>query len=121
MLRVARLVAIQEGSGENLLILTKGGEIGELSLKTGKIELVPYDETDKDDVEAQRMVNSWGRSYGNGWEVVVVQPDKAASSQIELRRPEQGPAQVSECKRMHCGQPALSPDRSRVAFIGQPW
>jgi hypothetical protein len=112
-----KLIAVAD-SDDELLVLTRDQKIGIFSFLTNDFE--PFDEKDE---RYRGMLERIRRSYHNydsGIKVQVDQPDGSGSCQVMLIESPSRPINVSECRRMHCGQPSLSPDRRWVVFIGQP-
>ena len=110
---------------EVVVLLDRGGAgspLGVLSLKTGKMAPLPYDA--KSDGERRMLVQIRGqeRVYGDASVYVKTESKRGMTRAIEwtdvyLRRGNQPPQNVSTCDGVNCGQPALSPDGRRVAFV----
>ncbi len=110
---------------EVVVLLDRGGAgspLGVLSLKTGKMATLPYDA--KSDGERRMLVQIRGqeRVYGDASVYVKTESKRGMTRAIEwtdvyLRRGNQPPQNVSTCDGVNCGQPALSPDGRRVAFV----
>ena len=110
---------------EVVVLLDRGGAgspLGVLSLKSGKMATLPYDA--KSDGERRMLVQIRGqeRVYGDASVYVKTESKRGMTRAIEwtdvyLRRGNQPPQNVSTCDGVNCGQPALSPDGRRVAFV----
>ena len=114
-----------KNADEIVVLLDSGGSgspLGVLSLKTGKMVPLPYDA--KSDGERRMLVQIRGqeRVYGDASVYVKTESKRGMTRAIEwtdvyLRRGNQPPQNISTCDGVNCGQPALSPDGRRVAFV----
>ncbi len=96
--------------------------LGVLSLKTGKVAPLPYDAASSDQQRMLAQVRGQERVYGDASVYVKTESKAGLSRTIEwtdvyLRRGNAPPQNVSACDGVNCGQPALSPDGRRVAFV----
>ena len=121
-----KLVGFDGKNADELVVLLDGGgagsTLGVLSLKTGKMVPLPYDA--KSDGERRMLVQIRGQSrvYGDASVYVKTESRRGMTRAIEwtdvyLQRGSQPPQNVSACDGVNCGQPALSPDGRRVAFV----
>ena len=111
---VDEVVVLLDGSGRSPL--------GVLSLKSGTVTPLPHDA--KSDAERRMLAQVRGqeRVYGDAGVYVKTESKAGLSRTIEwtdvyLRRGNAPPQNVSACDGVNCGQPALSPDGRRVAFV----
>ena len=121
-----KLVGFDGRNADEIVVLLDSGgagsPLGVLSLKTGKMVPLPYDA--KSDGERRMLVQIRGqeRVYGGTSVYVKTESKRGMTRAIEwtdvyLRRGNQPPQNVSACDGVSCGQPALSPDGRRVAFV----
>jgi hypothetical protein len=132
-----RVVTIQKAAGvlkligfdarntdEVVVLLESSGStpLGVLSLKTGKVTPLPYDAKSDSERRMLAQVRGQDRVYGDARVYVKTESKAGMSRTIEwtdvyLRRGDAAPQNVSACDGVNCGQPALSPDGRRVAFV----
>ena len=111
---VDEVVVLLDGSGRSPL--------GVLSLKSGTVTPLPYDA--KADAERRMLAQVRGQERVYGATSVYVKTESKAGlsrtiewTDVYLRRGNAPPQNVSACDGVNCGQPALSPDGRRVAFV----
>jgi hypothetical protein len=121
---VLKLVGFDANNADAIVVLLDGGAspLGVLSVKTGKVVPLPYD--GKSDAERRMLAQVRGqeRTYGDASVYVRTESKRGLSRAIEwtdvyLRRGNAPPQNVSACDGVSCGQPALSPDGRRIAFV----
>ena len=111
---VDEVVVLLDGSGRSPL--------GVLSLKSGTVTPLPYDAKSEAERRMLAQIRGQERVYGDA-RVYVKTESKAGLSRttewtdVYLRRGDAPAQNVSACDGVNCGQPALSPDGRRVAFV----
>jgi hypothetical protein len=93
-----------------------------LSLMSGKITTLPFDKTAEDHRRMLAQVRGHQRVYGDATVYIKTESKRGISRTIEwtdvyLQRGSGPPQNVSACEGTNCGQPALSPDGRKVAFV----
>jgi len=114
-----------KNADEIVVLLDSGGAaspLGVLSLKTGKMAALPYDSKSESERRMLVQIRGQERVYGDASVYVKTESKRGMTRAIEwtdvyLRRGSQPPQNVSGCDGVICGQPALSPDGRRVAFV----
>jgi len=96
--------------------------IGELTVSTGKVRLLPYDPASGEDLQMVEDLAGWSRTYGKRHIYVQKQSKKALSGTVEwqdvfLQVDSEPPVNVSQCDGVNCGQPSLSADGHWLVFI----
>jgi hypothetical protein len=121
---VLKLVGFDARNADAIVVLLGGGAapLGVLSMKSGKVTPLPYDA--KSDAERRMLAQVRGqeRTYGDAAVYVKTESKRGLARAIEwtdvyVRRGSSPPQNVSGCDGVSCGQPALSPDGRRVAFV----
>ena len=105
-----------------VLVEDRRSPLAVLSLKTGRVVPLPYDRTSADQQRLLAQIRGQRRLYGTT--VLSVETESKQGqlratewTDVYLRRGEATPRNVSGCGGVSCGQPALSPDGSKVAFV----
>jgi hypothetical protein len=121
---VVKLVGFEAKNGDDVVVLLEGGgsPLGVLSLKTGKVVSLSYDAKSDDERRMLEQIRGQERVYGNVSVYVKTESKRRLSRIIEwtdvyLQRGDSQPQNVSACDGVRCGQPSLSPDGRRVAFV----
>jgi hypothetical protein len=114
-----------DGRNPDLVVILRdhaGAPLGVLSLKTGTLTPLPYDAASSEQQRMLAQIRGQDRVYGTTRVYVKTESKRGLSRTIEWTDVyvQQGDAErrnVSRCDGMMCGQPALSPDGRRVAFV----
>ena len=123
---VLKLVGFDGKSADEVVVLldTRGGRspLGVLSLKSGTVTPLPYDAKSEAERRMLAQIRGQERAYGDASVYVKTESKAGLSRTIEwtdvyLRRGAAPPQNVSACDGVKCGQPALSRDGRRVAFV----
>ena len=121
---VLKLIGFDAGNADEIVVLLDGGAapLGVLSVKSGKVTPLPYDA--KSDAERRMLAQVRGqeRTYGDAALYVKTESKRGLSRTIEwtdvyFRRGGSPPQNLSACDGVNCGQPSLSPDGRRIAFV----
>lgn len=93
-----------------------------LSLKTGRINPLPHDPESQEEQRLLAFVRDGERVYGDTRVYTRTESRRGLSRTIEwtdvyLARGGAAPVNVSSCDGVHCGEPALSNDRRRLAYV----
>jgi hypothetical protein len=119
----AKLVGFVGISPDEIVVLRESGgpPLATLSLKTGKLDPLPFDSTSVDHQRMLAQIRGQERSYGatSVYVKTEVKPGLRAVewTDVYVRRGASAPQNVSGCDGENCAQPALSPDGRRVAFV----
>jgi hypothetical protein len=120
----AKLVGFDDTKTEEIVVLVEGAAspLAVLSLKTGTVTPLPYDETSAQQQRMLAQIRGQDRVYGTTHVYVKAESKRGLSRTIEwtdiyVRHGDSPPQNVSGCDGVSCGQPALSPDGRRVAFV----
>jgi hypothetical protein len=123
---VAKLVGVHRENPDKVLILLTGTDdqhaVGLLSVQSGQVTPLPYDHQSRDAQRLYRHLQGWERVYGNTTLSVQDQSTSGAAGVGErtnayLKQGDEAPVNLSACKGANCGQPSLSHDGRRVAFV----
>lgn len=119
---VMKLVGFHQQDKDKLLVLFKGNSgtaVGILSLKDGKVSPVPYGNKD---ISILNHLRGWERVYDKTVLQVRIEyaPGTGQSQEwtdVYIKRGADSPQNISRCKGTNCGQPSLSSDGNKVAYI----
>jgi len=122
---VAKLVGISRDDQSKVLVLSNEKNkisVKFLSLTTGKMTVVPFDEKSKDDRRTIAHLRGWERVYGDSKVYVRSETKSGLAGPIEwtdvyLKQPASEPINVTRCDGTNCSQPALSQNKRFVAYI----
>ena len=119
-----KLVGFDSKNPDEIVILLAGGSspLAVLSLRNGKVTLLPYDAKSDDQRRMLAKIRGQDRVYSTTSVYLKTEKKQGLLRAIEwtdiyLRRGDSTPQNVSHCDGMNCTQPALSPDERRVAFV----
>ena len=123
---IVKLVGIDATSpGEVIVLLdapARTSPLGVLSLQSGKVSPLPYDDSSEQQRRMLAQIRAQDRTYGDSTVYTKTETKAGLSRPIEwtdvfLTRGTGAPQNVSACDGANCVQPALSPDGRSVAFV----
>lgn len=120
-----KLIGFDGKSPDEVVVLMGSGgpsPLAILSLPSGKVTPLPYDPRAEDEGRMLAQVRGQQRVYGDATVYIKTESKQGISRTIEwtdvyLQRGGGTPQNVSACAGANCGQPALSPDGRKVAFV----
>lgn len=124
--RALKLLGVDASDADRVLVLLQtpdgGSELGVLALKTGQLTLLPHDSDSKTHRRMMSHLLGEDREYEGATVYVKTESKARLGGQVEwtdvyVKRGNEAPVNVSRCDGVDCGQPALSPDGRRVAFV----
>jgi len=122
---VAKLVGF-EGAGDDLIVLLEpalaGSPLGVVSLKSGKVTVLPYHADSETERRMLAQVRGQDRVYGDTTVYTKEETKSGVSRTLEwtdvyVKRGSETPRNVSLCDGVTCIQPALSPDGRAVVYV----
>ena len=122
---VTKLIGLDRDDPDKILVLRdeNGKESPALlSLQSGKLTDIPYDAQSSEDRALLNHLKGWERDYG---QVAVYPMEQRRESivgpmewqDVFYKKGEAEPVNVSRCDGDNCGQPSLSSDGNKVAYI----
>jgi hypothetical protein len=122
---VVKLLGVDRGDPQRVLVLVagkQGSELAVLSLKTGKLELLPHQGKDPAERRLLSHLRGEDRIYEGVSLEVRTQSKPGLQGRIEwedvfVQRGGEPRMNLSRCDGASCGQPALSQDGQRIAFV----
>ncbi|MGF7213548.1 hypothetical protein GGE65_008193 [Skermanella aerolata] len=119
---VLKLVASKEGNHGQVLLVLSDQTVAILSLKDGTLNPVSLDWSSTSDVESFAQLMSWDRYYDDIHlrvirRVITGFSGRSEQTDVFLVRGHGEPQNLSGCGERSCGQPSLSFERDKVAFI----
>ena len=121
-----KLVGVSADNDDSVLVLSEDADkrpsVGTLSLKTGQVTALGYDDKSRDDRLMLAHIRGWERAYGDTKVYVKTETKTELSGSVEwtdvyLKRPGSEPKNVSKCDGVNCGQPSLSQNKKLVVYI----
>jgi hypothetical protein len=122
---VAKLVGFED-AGDDLIVLLEparaGSPLGVVSLKSGKVTVLPYHADSETERRMLAQVRGQERVYGDTAVYTKVETKSGLSRTLEwtdvyVKRGSETPRNVSLCDGVMCIQPALSPDGRAVVYV----
>lgn len=121
---IVKLVGFDRNNPDRLLVTRNSPEspLAILSVKSGKLTLLPYDPDDKEQRRMLTHIRGDERTYAGARVCVKTESTHGIEGAREWTDVyiQRGPRQehnVSHCNGIDCGQPSLSPDERAVVFI----
>lgn len=124
--RALKLLGVDANDTDRVLMLLEapdgGSELGVLALKSGQITPLPHDRDSKTHRRMMSHLRGDDREYGGATVYVKTESKARLGGEVEwtdvyVKRGNEVPVNVSRCDGVDCGQPVLSPDGQRVAFV----
>lgn len=121
-----KLVGISADDSDMVLVLSEDADqrpsVGTLSLKTGQLTALGYDDKSRDDRLMLAHIRGWERAYGDTKVYVKTETKTDLSGSVEwtdvyLKQPGSEPKNVSKCDGVNCGQPSLSQNKNLVVYV----
>jgi len=111
---VAKLLGFAQNDARHLLALFSGDRVGLIDITTHQVEWLTYDANgpDKNLVDSLKQ---WERQYGAV--SLFVKDNGSGRFRDVYLRAEGREDNLTRCEDVSCGQPSLSQDGTRVAFI----
>lgn len=121
---VVKIVGFQSGNPGELFVLLDNvnAPLGVISLASGQLTQLDFDSTVAGAAEMLAQIRRPDRSYGPVQVRVIAHSKRESGRTVEwtevyLQRDGLPPKMVSACNRSRCGEPALSLNRQRIAYI----
>ena len=122
--KIVKLVGIDATSPDEVIVLldAPASPLGVLSLQSGKVSPLPYDDSSDEQRRMLAQIRAQDRTYGETKVYTKTETKSGLSRPIEwtdvfLTRGAGSPQNVSACDGVNCVQPSLSPDGRSVAFV----
>jgi hypothetical protein len=107
-----------------LVLLRRESAIGPalLSLTSGTVSEIAYDPNSSEDRKLLNHLKGWERVYGETKIYPQEQRRESIAGPLEwqdvfLKKNDAEPVNVSHCEGDNCGQPSLSGDQKKIAFV----
>jgi hypothetical protein len=122
---VTKLVGTDRDDPDKILVLREeNGKEGPalLSLKSGQLTDIPYNAQSSDDRNLLNHLKGWERDYGNVAVYSMEQRRESVVGPVEwqdvfFKKGDAEPVNISRCDGDNCGQPSLSSDGEKVAYV----
>jgi hypothetical protein len=123
---VVKLVGFDAQNPDELIVLVKAdpgrSPLAVVSLKSGSVAPLPFDARSDEERQMLAQIQAEDRLYGQTRLYTKRESKQGMSRKTEwtdvyVQRGTGSPENVSACDGIMCGQPALSPDGRRVAFV----
>ena len=122
--KIVKLVGIDATSPDEVIVLldAPASPLGVLSLQSGKVSPLPYDDSSDEQRRMLAQIRAQDRTYGETKVYTKTETKSGLSRPIEwtdvfLTRGAGSPQNVSACDGVNCVQPSLSPDGRSLAFV----
>lgn len=121
-----KLVGFDRQHADELVLLVDpegyGSPLVSLSLNTGVVRPLHHDATSADERRLLAAIRAGDRTYGDTRVYTRTESRSGLTRKVEwtdvyIARGAAAPANVSACGGVDCGDPALSPDGRRIAYI----
>ena len=123
---VVKLVGFDSQNPDELIVLVKADSgrspLAVVSIKSGTVTTLPFEAKSDEERRMLAQIQAEDRIYGETKVYTKRDSKQGLARKIEwsdvyVQRGTAPPQNVSACDGIMCGQPALSPDGRRVAFI----
>jgi hypothetical protein len=123
---VVKLVGFDSQNADELIVLVKAdpgrSPLAVVSIKSGTVTTLPFEAKSDEERRMLAQIQAEDRIYGETKVYTKRDSKQGLARKIEwsdvyVQRGTAPPQNVSACDGIMCGQPALSPDGRRVAFI----
>jgi|RhiMetdeSRZDD1v2_1073273.scaffolds.fasta_scaffold27279_5 hypothetical protein len=122
---VVKLVGFHRKDADKVLLLMEDSgrfTVGLLSLTSGQVTPVPYDERSDKDLLMLSHIKGWERTYGVTKVYVKSESQLGLASPVEwsdvyIQQGSKDPVNLSKCDGVSCNQPSLSHSGQQVAFV----
>jgi hypothetical protein len=122
---IVKLIGFDREQADRVLVLRAdpNAEIAILSLATGQVTALAYDPRSSEGSTFLAHLHGEERAYGDTVlyarreSRTEVTGDVLEWTDVFVKEGDRRPRNVSRCDGVNCGQPSLSADRSRIAFV----
>ena len=123
---ITKLVGATLDDSETVLVLTQNTDqrpsVGLISLKSGQLSPIPFDESSREDRRILVHLQGWERVYGDTKLYLKSETKGGLAGSTEwidvyLKRDHIEPINISNCEGRKCGQPSLSQGKKLVVYI----
>jgi hypothetical protein len=124
--RIVKIIGFQSANPNELFVLLDNVDapLGVVSLVSGQLTRIYFDRTVNGAAEMLAQIRGQDRSYGPLKIRVIARSKRESggvveSTEVYLQRDGLPPKMVSACNRSRCGEPALSLNGQRIAYVMQ--